>query len=53
MILEVDKKYKEIFCDEDIIKQCEKLTNKAKKSLEKGKLINKEWAMKLIIKWIQ
>ena len=43
LLLEVDKKYNEIFCDEDIIKQCEKLPNKVKKSLEKGKLINNEW----------
>ena len=29
--------------NENIIKECEKLPNKIKLSLEKGKLINKEW----------
>ena len=43
ILLEVDKKYNEEFCDEEIIKESEKLPNKIKSSLEKGKLINNEW----------
>ena len=40
---EVDKKYDEIFLDEKTIKVVEKLPNKIVSSLEKGKIINKEW----------
>ena len=40
---EVDKKYDEIFLDEKTIKVGEKLPNKIVSSLEKGKIINKEW----------
>ena len=43
LLLEVDNKYNNIFCNEDIIKESEKLPNKIKISLEKGKLINNEW----------
>ena len=43
LLLEVDNKYNDIFCNEDIIKESEKLPNKIKISLEKGKLINNEW----------
>ena len=43
LLLEVDKQFNELFCNENIIKQSEKLPNKIKISLEKGKLIDKEW----------
>ena len=43
LLLEVDNKYNNIFCNEDIIKESEKLPNKIKLSLEKGKLIKNEW----------
>jgi len=43
LLLEVDNKYNNIFCNEDIIKESEKLPNKIKLSIEKGKLINNEW----------
>ena len=39
LLAEVDAKYNEIYFNEDIIKQIEKLPNKVKLSLEKGKLI--------------
>jgi len=42
LLLEVDNKYNDI-CNEDIIKESEKLPNEIKLSLEKGKLINNEW----------
>ena len=43
LLADVDAKYNEIYFNEDIIKQFEKLPNKVKLSLEKGKLIDKEW----------
>ena len=43
LLLEVDKQYNELFLDEDIIKKSEKLPNRINSSLEKGKLINKNW----------
>ena len=43
LLLEIDKKYKNIYFKEELIKECEKLPNKIKISLEKGKLIDKEW----------
>ena len=42
LLLEVDNKYNDIFGKEDIIKESEKLPNKIKLSLEKGKLIDKD-----------
>ena len=39
LLLEVDKQFNETYCDEVILKQCEKLPNKVKISLEKGKSI--------------
>ena len=42
LILEVDKKYEDIFFKEEIIKKCEKLPKRVVTSLEKSKLINKE-----------
>ena len=43
LLLEVDKYYNKLFFSEDIIKNGEKLPNKTKESLERGKIINKEW----------
>ena len=43
LLLEVDKKYEETFFKEELIKDCEKLPNKIKISLEKGKSIDKDW----------
>ena len=42
LLLEIDKKY-ESFISDDIIKNGEKLPNKIKKSLEKGKLLKDLW----------
>ena len=43
LLLEVDNKFNEFYGDENIIKEGEKLPNKIKISLEKGKKIEKEW----------
>ena len=43
LLIEVDKKYEELFFNEDIIKESEKLPNKIKISLKKGKLIEINW----------
>ena len=43
LLLEIDNKYDKIYCNEDIIKESEKLPNKTKILLEKGKAIDKEW----------
>ena len=43
IILQVDKKYEELYFKEDIVKESEKLPNKIKLSLDNGKQINKEW----------
>ena len=43
LILDVDNKFKELLYNEDIIKENEKLPNKIKIYLEKGKLINNNW----------
>ena len=43
LILEVDNKFDELFFNEDIIKQSDKLPNKIKYSLNKGKLIEEHW----------
>ena len=39
LLLEVDKNFNELYCDEKILEQCEKLPNKIKFSLEKSKSI--------------
>ena len=39
----MDNKYKELFCNEIIIKESEKLPNRIKISLEKGKSIDNDW----------
>ena len=43
LILEIDETYNKIYFEENIIKTSEKLPNKVKLSLDKGKLIDKEW----------
>ena len=43
LLSEVDNKYNDIFCDENIIKDGEKLPEKIKISLEKAESINNEW----------
>ena len=43
ILLEIDSKYKELFCNEEIIEESVKLPNKVKIALEKGKKINNEW----------
>ena len=43
LLLEVDNFYNNNFCNEDIIKKSEKLPNKIKASLEKGKSIENEF----------
>ena len=39
----VDDKCKEIYGNDEIVKESEKLPNKIKSSLDKGKLIDNEW----------
>ena len=43
LLLEVDKKYNDIYFNEEIIKESDKLPNKIKISLEKGKEIENNW----------
>ena len=43
LLQEIDNKYNENFCKEDIIEESIKLPNKIKKSLEKGKLSDDDW----------
>ena len=43
LLLEVDKQFNILFFNEDIIKEGEKLPNKIKVSLDKGKKIENEW----------
>ena len=43
LLLDIDNIYDNIYFKEDIIKESEKLPNKIKKSIEKGKIIEKEW----------
>ena len=43
LLLEVDNEFEKLYFKEDILKETEKLPNKIKISLEKGKLIDKEW----------
>ena len=43
LLLEVDNIYNTKFFDEDIIKKGEKLPKQIKSSIQKGKLIDKEW----------
>ena len=43
LLLEVDNKFDNLFFEEEIVNQTEKLPNKVKIYLEKGKKINNEW----------
>ena len=43
LLLDVDKKFEKFYSEQNILKKNEKLPNKIKKYLEKGKLINDEW----------
>ena len=43
LLLDIDNKFNNTFFSEEIIKESEKFPNKIKISLEKGKLIDKEW----------
>ena len=43
LLLEIDGKFKSIYFNEEILKESEKLPSRINKSLEKGKLIDKEW----------
>ena len=43
LLLDIDEYYNKTYFKEDIIKKSEKLPNKIKKSIEKGKIIFKEW----------
>ena len=43
ILLEIDNQFDKIYCNEDIIKESEKLPNKTKILLQKGKKIDKEW----------
>ena len=43
LLLEIDELYNNKFFDEDIIKKGEKLPKRIKTSLEKGKMLDKEW----------
>ena len=42
LLLEVDKQFSDIFSNENIIKECKKLPNKIKSSLEEGKSIKQK-----------
>jgi hypothetical protein len=41
--LEIDNKFNSIYFNEELIKESEKLPDKVKDSLEKGRIIQKEW----------
>ena len=43
LLLEIDEYYNNIYLKEELIKKSEKLPNKIKKSIENGKIIDKEW----------
>ena len=43
LLAETDKKFEELYFNEDLIRKLDKLPNKIKKSLEKGKLIDANW----------
>ena len=43
LLLDVDNQFNKLFGDENIIKESEKLPKKIVSSLEKGKIIEKEW----------
>ena len=43
LLLEVDNTFNKLYFNEDLIKECDKLPNNIKASLEKGKKIDNEW----------
>ena len=43
LLLDIDNQYNDKYFKEDLIKECERLPNKIKKSIDKGKIIEKEW----------
>ena len=43
LLLEIDEEFNKTYFKEALIKESEKLPNKIKKSIEKGKIIEKEW----------
>ena len=43
LLNDIDEQFNNIYFKEDLIKESEKLPNKIKKSIEKGKIIDKEW----------
>ena len=43
LLLKIDNLFDDIYCNENLIKESEKLPNKIKISLKKGKLIDKDW----------
>ena len=43
LLSDIDEEYDNIYFKEDLIKESEKLPNKIKKSIDKGKIIEKEW----------
>ena len=43
LLLEIDNQFNNKYINEEIIKESEKLPNKIKISIEKGKMIDKEW----------
>ena len=52
LLLEVDNLYNKNYINEDIIKKGEKLPKQIKLSLEKGKLLDKEWDNKNLYSYI-
>ena len=46
ILLEVDNQFNNLYFNEDLIKESEKLPNKIKISLEKGKTLDKDWSDK-------
>ena len=52
MLLKVDNLYNNNYFNEDIIKKGEKLPKKIKSSLERGKLLDKEWDNNNLISYI-
>ena len=43
MLLELERKFVEIYFNEDLVKKSEKMPNEIKKSLENGKITDKDW----------
>ncbi len=43
IMFQIDNKFDDLFFKEDIVKECDKLPNKIKVSLEKGKNVDNEW----------